>query len=239
MLQAMIRNKARSFLMGGSQRSPLEDLMTDVVFGGLRYFDEAQAGLALGWLIPDLVKPGATLNNLRLWPRLDDREPDVVIDLTRPDLSRMRLIVEAKWQKNRLTRKQLDDQWQRFGADSPGMQDWDVQHVILLQHASWLEDSAYLTAPRDLQLVRHVHTWAQLCGAARVRPRLAGEPELHRWIEDVIQVVMLHDRRPFSGWSDVLEVLTQVPFFSGRFWTDDDLRVSIADQIAFFDGQQS
>ena len=51
MLQAIVRTKAREFLLGGDQRRPVEDVMTACVFGGLRYLAPGVAGAALAWLL--------------------------------------------------------------------------------------------------------------------------------------------------------------------------------------------
>lgn len=234
MLQAITRNKAEKFLKQNGTRIPREDLMTDVVFGGLRYFEPDQGGLALHWLIPDVVEFGSLLQEVRLWPRRNRVEPDVVIDLIVPNGQRRRLIVECKWLDFMLTAEQLEEQWSQFGPGAPDVEG-DVHHVLIVQRKMRVEPEAFISAQPEVRAVRTLLLWRELAAAANGRLHSQGSLPLNRWISDVVRVVDAADERAFSGWRALpdMEVCPNNHFvFDSQFWNNPDLAIEIEPYFA-------
>lgn len=225
MLLAITRKKAESFLKRDSAKVPREDIMTDAVFGGLRYFDGIQAGTALHWLMPDVVPTGSEVSEVRLWPKRESVEPDVVIDLISSVGEGFRVIIEAKWLDNVLTSGQLDAQWLVFGPGTPGAPE-KVLHILLVQRRIRVAPEAYTAAPDEVRSVRHLMTWRDLSAAASKRNRSVGSEQVNTWISDVIRVIDLGDGRTFTGWSALPNVEPPGSFFLARFWN------SLADEPA-------
>lgn len=237
MLQAITRNKAEKFLKQDGTRIPREDLMTDVVFGGLRYFEPDQAGLALHWMMPDVVPFGTLLREVRLWPRRNRIEPDAVIDLIVPNGQPRRLIVECKWLDFMLTAEQLEKQWSQFGPTAPDAEG-DVHHVLIVQRKIRVEPEAFISARPEVRAVRTLLLWRELAASANSRLTSQGSLPLNRWISDVIHVVDAADERAFSGWRSLPEVDISPDdkfIFDCRFWNNPVLTTEIKPYL--FEGQ--
>ncbi len=100
MLQAIVKNKAREFLLGGDQRRPVEDIMTACVFGGLRYLAPEVAGAARPGCWATSSRAASELSDVQLWPRRDGVEPDVVLLCHLPSGRPLHVVVERKWATN-------------------------------------------------------------------------------------------------------------------------------------------
>lgn len=229
MLQAITRNKAEKFLKQDGTRIPREDLMTDVVFGGLRYFEPDQAGLALHWMMPDVVEFGTLVREVRLWPRRNRVEPDVVIDLIAPNAQNLRLIVECKWLDFVLTAEQLEKQWVQFGPTAPDVEG-EVRHVLVVQRKIRVEPEAFISAHPEVRAVRTLLLWRELAASANSRLASQGSLPLNKWISDVVRVVDAADERAFSGWRLLpsVEISPTDHFvFDCNFWSDPVLATLI------------
>jgi hypothetical protein len=199
-LQAITRRKAESFLKGDSAKAPREDIMTDAVFGGLRYFDARTSGLALQWMMPGVISHGSSVREIRLWEMRNRVEPDVLIDMESAAGQPYRIIIEAKWLDNVLSAAQLDAQWREFGPGTVGCHG-EVFHILLVQRRIRVELAAYQLAPDALRRRRHLITWRDLAAAAGHRKLIDGTPQIHLWMRDVIRVIDLGEGTAFTGWS--------------------------------------
>lgn len=229
MLQAIVRNKAEKFLKQDGTRIPREDLMTDVVFGGLRYFEPDQGGIALHWLLPDVVPVGSLLREVKLWPRRRKVEPDVVIDILHPNSEPLRLIVECKWLDFMLTSEQLDKQWSEFGPGAPDATG-AVHHVLVVQRKIRVEPEAFFSAPPEDRAVRTLLLWRDLAAAANGRLQSQGSASLNRWVNDMVRVLDAADERAFSGWPAATDVHAKVSdhyVFANRFWDEPELAIPV------------
>jgi len=232
-LQAITRRKGESFLKGNSTKAPREDIMTDAVFGGLRYFDPGLSGLALNWLLPDIVSAGSLVREVRLWAMRNRVEPDVLIDLQTQAGQPYRVIIEAKWLGNPITAAQLDDQWREFGPDSAGCEG-NAHHVLLVQRRIRVEPTAYQDAPPELRQWRHLITWRDLAAAADRRKSTEGTPQLHLWMSDVVRVINLGEGKAFVGWSTTPPVEPPQSFFQSAFWLAPSLSLPVVSTYSFF-----
>ncbi|NGP16542.1 hypothetical protein G5575_01530 [Devosia chinhatensis] len=204
--------------------------MTDIVFGGLRYFEPDQGGIAVNWLMPDVVEAGSLLKRVSLWPIRNRVEPDVVIDLARPDGMPLRLIVECKYEDFLLTAEQLEKQWRQFGPGSPGALG-EVHHVLVVQRRLRVEPEAYAAAPPEVRSRRTLLLWRDLAAAANGRHRAHGGAPLNAWIDDVVQVLDAVDERAFIGWRSGPgpQVEVDKPFvFASRYWDDPRLTLDLS-----------
>ena len=227
MLQAIVKNKGRSFLLGGDQRRPVEDVMTDCVFGGLRYFDPATAGTLLRWLIGDVGGPDLRLTEVELWPRLRGVEPDAVLRGRLASGLHVQVIVECKWGTNPLTCEQVDRQRGTFvdprGAGGVSM------HVFVVQHRSAVEDELLGRAASD-PTGQRLLTWRDVAASLAAGRARGGTAEARRWAADVVAVLGEVGERPFSGaWptQPVAGPAGAAMFYAGRGtrfgWPTDDV----------------
>ena len=216
MLQAIVRNKGRRFLLGGDQRRPVEDVMTDCVFGGLRYFDPQNAGTILAWLIGDVAMPDLRLTDVELWPRRQGVEPDAVLRGRLASGQLVQLLVECKWGANKLAREQVDRQRDAF-VDPRGSGSVTLQ-VFVVQNRSAVDEDLISRVAAD-PTGHKLLTWRDVAASLAAGRARGGSTEARRWAADVIAVLNEVGERPFSGdWprQAVLEQSADTLFYAQR-----------------------
>ena len=217
-------------LKEADSRLPQEDLVTSMVFGTLQYLPAAAIVRFLTTALRTLRAPAeAQLALTQLaeapdpwvrfafWPNLAATsqdaqvsriEPDVVIKCWRRQADQrqepcLRILVECKWNSSLSGEEQLWRQWTAL-SDAQRQQ---TLHVYLVKDASqgWAELFPVTPPLSDAhQMWRQrafVVTWAQL-----IRPevlRLSGP--VHRWLEDMHQLLIRLGIVPFDGFHAVAQ----------------------------------
>ncbi|MBV1800501.1 hypothetical protein [Siccirubricoccus sp. G192] len=210
MLQAIAKKKINRFL----ERLP-EDIVTDAVFGGLRYLVPREAGLVLEWLFPapgfeqDALH-GAEVLDAELWPpKRGGREPDALIRCRTANGVPLVIVVEAKWGGYTLDERQALDQWEHFVR--PATEIGEALHAIVVDRREVAEarlagdeDELRHTGReaevRSWRERRDVILWHDVARRLQRRPLGVGSEQLQRWVEDVLSVFRALGRHPFEGF---------------------------------------
>ena len=197
MLQAIVKNKARGFLIEGRIKPPREDIITDCVFGGLKYFPGEIAGQVLHVIAPSVFPESTRLLSIQLWPR-GKCEPDALIKCVIEKNKTLTVIMEAKWAYNNLMSAQLDKQWLEFGL--PALLDGDVKHLLIVEHRTNVEMAAVEETETQLKLVRHLITWHDIATNLRWLSIKIDSVGATCWINDVVSVLNSAGQKPFTGF---------------------------------------
>lgn len=221
MLKSVVKNKSRKFFSDeGVDRSPREDIVTSTVLGYLDYLTEQSAVTVIRWMLGGVVKipDGYLKSSVELWPRHASCEPDAIIDLTCEGRAPIRILVEAKWGKNRLTTDQLERQWRVFGQTEAD-RGTTVHHIAIVEHKSIQDRDAVSAAAPNIQ--RHLLTWRDIAGNLVHRDKV-GDHEPNALAKDIIAALELGaGQRPFNGWSNhgaVVDRPAQPVFFREVPW---------------------
>lgn len=202
MLKSVVKNKSPEFFRKeeGRGRTPREDIATSTVLGYLDYLTEQSAVTVIRWMLDGVVKipDGYLKSSVDLWPRRASCEPDAIIDLVCEGYAPIRILVEAKWGKNRLTADQLERQWRVFGqteADRGTI----VHHIAIVEHKSIQDRDAVSAAAPGTQ--RHLLTWRDIADNLVHRDKVEGH-EPNALAKDIIAYLKREaGQRPFKGWS--------------------------------------
>ncbi len=132
MLQGFTRSKLTR-LVRSARHSPIEDLMTASILGGLAYMPIDWALLAIKSTFCNFYRDGAPLNwpreanqfSVTLWPRYGGIEPDMLITINYGQGCIYRVLVEVKWDSP-FHENQAITQWQLLN-------DPDAIHVLLVR----------------------------------------------------------------------------------------------------------
>lgn len=229
MLQAIVKNKARYFLFKGFDKRPTEDIVTDCVFGGLRYLQPDDAGRVLSWLAPDRsALRDARVVSVDLWKRAPDGcEPDALLKCVMADGSILTIIVEAKWQNYGLAKGQAIRQWRAVGEVCLRHGE-EALHLFVVgsrSKAAMLADDdedldrlSETELRRGWQDRRDVLLWHDVAARLKRRPR-TGSEQLHRWAEDVVAVLQELGERPFDGFRQSIDVPREITFTLPVFYS--------------------
>lgn len=208
MLQALVKNKARRFLLSSSdafpKKVPREDIITDCVFGGLRYFTPSERGVVLAWMMPSILEAAdIKVKSVELWPREERCEPDAVLKCTSQGGEDVTLIVEAKWGKNVLRREQIDKQWDVFGiTNSPGTR---AIQVLLVEDRTQVEVSV-LDKCDGVRI--HLMTWSDIAVNIMLNKKYEDIGlGMKSWLDDVICLFLQAGIRPFRGFKEVPDIM--------------------------------
>lgn len=222
MLQAIARNKINRFL--SSPELP-EDVLTDCVFGGLRYLAPAEAGSVLACVLseepPSFVDlgrqrlTGLEVLDAELWPaRKGGREPDGLLRCRTADGKLLAVLLEAKWRRSALAERQAADQWEHFGM-CEFTNGGDALHAFVVENrraalrALEIDDEDFREAHGEEALriwrgKRVVVVWYDVAKRLRRNATARGSEQLLRWIEDVLAVLRRLGKRPFDGFQRTL-----------------------------------
>lgn len=171
-------------------------------------------------MLGHLVPPDYVVEDIQLWPKQQNREPDAVLRLKADGRPTLSLIVEAKWGTNILRADQLADQWTLFGQNA----EEDAHHVLLVQHRKYVEYAAVDGARPQDQARRSLLTWEDIASRLAHRNSDAGSGEANRLAADIAGALRVSGQRPFIGWTAALPV-DSVPtpiFFAEEQWWDID-----------------
>ena len=223
MLQAIARNKVNRFL---SSPDLPEDVLTDCVFGGLRYLTPTDAGFVLSRVLSGdgassfadrgrSPLAGLEVLDAELWPaRRGGREPDGLLLCRKADGGRLTVLLEAKWRRSALAERQAADQWEHFGmcelADGG-----DALHAFVVENrtaavrALESDEEGFRQAHGEAALRvwrerRVVVVWHDVARRLRRDAAAAGSPQLRRWTADVLAVLRRLGKRPFDGLGGTL-----------------------------------
>jgi hypothetical protein len=233
MLQATIKDKARNFFLKNGQRVPREDILTDCLFGGLRYLPPEKATIFLRWALGEVISSQHVVSEIKLWPKEECREPDAKVVLQSRNIEPITIIVEAKWGANRLTAAQLDDQWRIFGVPASG----SVFHLLLLEHRKRIAYLALEGAPLEIRRQRILVTWADIAARLVHRNLALGTTETNNLASDIAAVLQHSGQKLFKGWSKKEQVAPLEPgplFHSAQPWWQLPERVVKASTPMFF-----
>ena len=229
MLQAIIRNKARSFFR---QHGRQEDIVTSCVFDALRYMPPEQAGTFLSWIMPERPElQGARVEDVCFWPRNtredpgdQQREPDVIVEMRGTDGCPLNLLIEVKWRGGQLGGGQARDQWRLFGPASQGRgRSARVLHVFVVDDAAAIREKLASEADqfeqdepisalgwRDAQTVLR---WFDVAARLQRRSGETGCREARRLAEDVASLLRELGQRPFAGFQHLPQQPVSAPPF--------------------------
>lgn len=229
MLQAIARNKINRFLSGPDLP---EDLLTDCVFGGLRYLAPAEAGSVLARVLSGDAMPavdrgrrplaGLEVLEAELWPaRRGGREPDGLLRCRTPDGGTLVVLLEAKWRRSALAERQASDQWEHFGMGELAKGGGDALHAFVVENRA----AALRALEKDDDRFRKIHgdaalgkwrdrrvlvVWQDVARRLRSAGAAPGSPQLRRWTADVLEVLRRLGKRPFDGFGRTLTVASAV-----------------------------
>jgi hypothetical protein len=182
-----------------------EDVITSTILGPLRYWDAARVWDVLQCLIGPSdhefpTRPDGPIDvDVRFWPRAAVGtgycEPDLVVDLfvKTPDTNKIlvaRIIVEVKWNAGASGKHQLALQHDAFGR-----QDERLIHVYLTKHHDRAASDIQDAGPKAAEVINL--PWSSL--VSRVE-KVATDPVVQRWAEDVLVAMARLGVLPFSGF---------------------------------------
>ena len=225
MLQSVIKNKLNRYLV--REGGPPEDLITDCFFGPFRYLDGRDVGRVLDWICKnsgpgrDYDLAGLVVDDIELWPRSSGVEPDALIRCSMADGSKLRFVVEVKWNAG-LGEEQALRQWQLFSDQETGR----LLHLIVCRQRTSIErdiaaqEKRWGGSTNDLRLwqeSRIVLTWHDV--ATRLRDMTgARSAQLQRWTRDVRALLRKYGERPFDGFTCPASLMLQPPLAVPIFW---------------------
>lgn len=224
LLQSIAKRKTRKFLLVGSGPVPREDLMTDCVLGCLRYFCSEQQAAALRVLFPDAFDASAIIEDVTLWPKLGDREPDAIVTGTQ-GAQRCAWLFEAKWGNNFLSGQQLSQQRRAFRK----RYNMEGRHVAIVEDRSMV-DPAVLRKAVEPSCEYTVTTWRDL--VERLEQSSFSAPENGRWARDLAAFLKTALLPGFNGWTPAIAIGAPVEpqFFDQRFaWPVQRIQSTVAD----------
>jgi hypothetical protein len=227
-----------------------EDVITDCVFGALRYLPPRDAGTYLSWLVPHAsLADGIAVEDVQLWPpHQNGREPDALVRCRCLTGEVILVVVEVKWENYTLDRRQALDQWRGFVLAEPA----NVQgvHAIFADRTDKAltrleEDDEELGDFRELhrwRASRIVISWHDVARRILQCRRPGGSELLWRLADDVLKALRVLGRRPFDGFAQTLTMPEVSPapellfFHRGRFNWPATPRVGASERPAFWTG---
>lgn len=207
--------------MQDGKRVPREDIVTDCVFGGLRYLDHLSAACLVRWMLHHIVPKQYAMDRSELWPKEGNREPDAVLSFIAPDSPPITIIVESKWANNKLTSVQLADQWSLFGEGKEGL----VYHLLVVEYRKHVELAAYRGASVEDRARRILLTWEDIASRLTHRNKAEGGIQANRLADDIATTLKTFGQRPFMGWSDTAEIAPPLRtlFYADTPWWNFDI----------------
>ena len=232
MLEAIRKNKAKHFLLGTTppKKRPKEDLITDAVFGGLRYFDAADAATLLNFIFDQPQRDHklprfSSIDEVRLWYRWNNCEPDVIVTGKCSNSTSIELIIEVKFDDN-LDAEQVEKQRKVFvsRAQTPPRQ---VFHVFVVRQALDVERSVRVRSSGTVVLWQSI-----LHGLISSKALTSTVLKTHQsnWVDGVTELLKFILGPTFSGkWDEIVEdfILLRPPTTTVRrpylFFDKDDV----------------
>lgn len=208
MLEAIRKNKAKNFLLGRDppKKRPKEDLITDAVFGGLRYFDAADAATLLNLIFDQPQRDRnlprfSSIDDVRLWHRWTNCEPDVIVTGKSADSTSIELIIEVKF-NDTLDAEQVEKQRKVFvskAQTSPR----NVFHVFVVRQAIDVERSVRVRSSGIVVLWQNI-----LHGLLSSKAHTSTTLKTHQsnWVDGVTEMLNFVLGPTFSGtWDEIVE----------------------------------
>lgn len=163
MLQGFTKSKLTR-LVKNQRNSPIEDLMTASIFGGLAFMPAQWASLATRYIFKGFVNNSDTLlttecrfDRIEFWPRRDGVEPDSMLQYLSAQQQRA-LLIEVKWNAD-FHHKQALTQWHRFGSNT-------CKHILLVRDAGDAEAHIEGCDPGGIEIEwrqnTYILTWNQV-----------------------------------------------------------------------------